>query len=172
LLGGTALLLFGAGGLALKRGHHRAHPSRPLRVLDAATYASLTSLAERIVPGEGATGWPSATDLDCAGAIDGVLASLHPADAKDFVRFVGLLDNGLFSLLTAGSFTCYADLSAAEQDARLQAWSRSHLAVVRSGLVALKRLVHATYYASPVTYAHVGYPGPPEIGGATAGGRP
>jgi hypothetical protein len=135
-------------------------------VLDAASYASLAALADRIVPGEGAAGWPSAGDVDCAGAIDGVLAGLHPADAKDFVRFVGLLDNGLFSLVTAGSLTCYADLSPAEQDARLGAWSRSRLTVVRSGLVALKRLVHATYYASPATFARVGYPGPPQIAGA------
>ena len=41
----------------------------------------------------------------------------------------------------------------AEQDARLEAWRHSRLALLRSGYQALKRLAHATYYSSPEVYA-------------------
>jgi len=163
LFGGAALVVL--GGLALRRGHGGARARGSLTVLDAGTYATLAALAARIVPGEGATGWPSAGDLDVAGAIDQVLAGLHPADARDFVRFVRLLDNGLFALCLSGSMTCFADLPAEAQDARLAGWASSRFALIRSGVVAVKRLVHATYYASPSVYARVGYPGPATVQG-------
>jgi hypothetical protein len=163
LFGGAALVVL--GGLALRRGHGGARARRGLLVLDAGSYATLAALAARIVPGEGAAGWPSAADLDVAGAIDGILAGLHPADARDFVRFLKLLDNGLFSLCLSGSLTCFSDLPAEAQDARLAGWASSRFAVIRSGVVALERLVHATYYASPAVYALVGYPGPATVQG-------
>lgn len=168
VLGGAALVVLGGGVLGLRRGRGSARPRRKLLVLDAATYATLAALAARIVPGDGAADWPSAADLDVAGAIDEVLAGLHPADARDFVRFVNLLDNGLFSLCLSGSLTCFADLPPEAQDARLAAWATSRFGLIRSGLIALKRLVHATYYASPAVYGRVGYPGPPTVGQGTA----
>ena len=57
----------------------------------------------------------------------------------------------------------FTRLSPAEQDARLEAWRRSRVALLRSGYQALKRLAHATYYSSPEVYAQVGYPGPPVV---------
>ena len=167
VFGGLALVVLGAGTLALRRGRGPARAPRGLAVLDAATYATLMALAARMVPGDDARGWPSAEELGVGSAVDQVLAGLHPHDARDFVRFLGLLDNGLFSLVSAGSWACYADLPTAEQDARLARWSQSRLALVKSGLVAVKRLVHATYYASPKVYPLIGYPGPSTMGGGT-----
>ena len=62
-----------------------------------------------------------------------------------------------------GSPTPFTRCSPAAQDARLEAWRRSRLALLRSGYQALKRLAHATYYSSPEIYALVGYAGPPEV---------
>ena len=48
-------------------------------------------------------------------------------------------------------------------DARLEAWRRSRVALLRSGYQALKRLAQATYFSSPEIYARLGYPGPPVV---------
>ena len=64
---------------------------------------------------------------------------------------------------TAASPRPFTRASAAEQDARLEAWRRSRLAILRSGYQALKRLSDAVYYSSPEVYALIGYPGPPSV---------
>ena len=70
---------------------------------------------------------------------------------------------GLVGALVAGSPRPFTRAAPEEQDARLEAWRRSRLALLRSGYQALKRLAHATYYSSPEVYALVGYPGPPDV---------
>jgi len=69
----------------------------------------------------------------------------------------------LFGLVLAGSPTPFTRCSPAAQDARLETWRHSRVALLRSGYQALKRLTQATYYSSPEVYALVGYPGPPEV---------
>ena len=52
-------------------------------------------------------------------------------------------------------------MTAAEQDAQLQSWQTSRLAIQRTGFQAMKRLCCAIYFSQPQTWASVGYPGPP-----------
>ncbi len=74
-----------------------------------------------------------------------------------------LFESGLSGLFTDAHPTPFTRLAPSEMDARLDAWRRSRLALLRSGYQALKRLAQATYYASPEVYARVGYPGPPVV---------
>jgi hypothetical protein len=116
------------------------------------------------VPGDGTpAGWPSAEAVDCAGKIDGLLALAHPAVGEDFKRLLALFESGLAGVFIHASLSPFTQLGPADQDARLQAWRRSRLALLRSGYQALVRLVHATYYSSPEVYPLVGYPGPPVV---------
>ena len=120
----------------------------------------LAAVAARIVPGDGAgPTWPTAEQLDCAGKIDALLASVHPDVGSDFRRLLRLFESSVLGALTAGSPRPFTRATPADQDARLEAWRRSRLAVLRSGYQALKRLSQATYYCSPEVYALHRLPG-------------
>jgi hypothetical protein len=99
--------------------------------------------------------------VDVAGKADAFLAPLDAASASDLKQLLALLDNALFSLLGGGPPRPFTRMSAAEQDRHLLSWSRSRLAIKRTGFQALKRLAGAIYFGSPATWASVGYPGPP-----------
>jgi hypothetical protein len=166
LLGGALLLLGGALPIALRSGDDggAVQPRRPLKLLTAREYAIFAAIAARIVPGDDAgPGWPSAQAVDCAGKLDELMARVHPAVGGELRQLLRLFENGLTGLLTTWQPTPFTRASASEQDARLTAWRRSRLTILRSGYQALKRLAQATYYSSPETYGRVGYPGPPVV---------
>jgi hypothetical protein len=164
LVGGALLFIGGGAGLAL-RGTKPGNPARkPLRLLSAGEYAVLAAIAARVVPGDGAApAWPTAEAADCAGKIDALLARCHPDVGQDFKRLLGLFENGLAGLFIQGSPTPFTRLDPAGQDARLEAWRRSRVTLLRSGYQALVRLVHATYFSTPEVYPVIGYPGPPGV---------
>lgn len=163
-LAGGALLV-AAGTLPFAFRSTRLRPARgPLRLLSAEEYSVLAAAAARIVPGDGAgPKWPTAEALDCAGKIDALMARVHPDVGNDFRRLLRLLESSAFGALQAGSPRPFTQASPAEQTARLEGWRTSRLDLLRSGYQAVKRLAHASYYASPETYALVGYPGPPDV---------
>ena len=116
------------------------------------------------MPGDGAgPTWPTADAVDCAGKIDALLATTHPDVGGDFKRLLRLFESGFLGTFIAASPRPFTRATPAEQDARLEAWRRSRVALLRSGYQAIKRLAHAAYYSSPEVYARVGYPGPPEV---------
>lgn len=164
LLGGALLAIGGGVGVALRSTRTGAPPRAPLRLLSRDEHAVLAAVFARVVPGDGAGArWPSADALDCAGKADALLARAHPEVGAEFRRLLRLFESGLGGLLLQGTPTPFTRLTAAQQDARLQAWRRSRLALLRSGYQALVRLAHATYFSSPEVYALVGYPGPPVV---------
>ena len=76
-------------------------------------------------------------------------------------QLLALFDNALFSFVTGGPARPFTQMDAAEQDAHLKSWQTSRLAIRRTGFQAMKRLCCALYFSDPLTYASVGYPGPP-----------
>jgi hypothetical protein len=162
---GGALLVFGGTLPFVFRSTLRGNgPRGPLRLLSADEYAVLAAVAARIVPGDGADGrWPRAEALDCAGKIDALMATVHPDVGNDFRRLLRLCESGFVGTFTAGSPRPFTRASVSEQDARLEAWRRSRLGILRSGYQALKRLADAVYYSSPEIYPLIGYPGPPSV---------
>jgi len=164
LLGGVLLALGGAVPLALRSTRPGPAPRRPLALLSPDEHAVLAAIAARMAPGPAAgPRWPTAEALDCAGKIDALLARVHPEVGAEFKQLLHLFENALFGLVHSASPTPFTRLSPAAQDARLDAWRTSRLALLQSGYQALKRLVHATYYSSPEIYALIGYPGPPTV---------
>jgi hypothetical protein len=164
LLGGALLFLAGALPVALRPGLEALRPRRPLRLFTPREYAVFAAIAARIVPGDGAgADWPSADALDCAGKVDELMAGVHPAAGADLRRLLRLFENGLTGLVTSLSPTPFTRCAPAAQDARLESWRHSRVALLRSGYQALKRLAQATYYSSPEIYPRVGYPGPPVV---------
>ena len=164
LLGGGILVLGGTLPFAFRTTAVGRAPRRPLQLFSPEEHAVLAAVAARIGPGDGAgPKWPTADDLDCAGKIDALLAGVHPDVGNDFRRLLRLCESSVAGALLAGSPRPFTRATPAEQDARLEAWRHSRLAVLRSGYQACKRLAQATYYSSPEVYALIGYPGPPVV---------
>jgi hypothetical protein len=187
-LGGAALLAAaGAVPVALRKTRLRI-PPHPLRFFTPAEYSVFAAVADRVlargaadVPADLAgvlrarPAAPAPETLDVAGKADAFLAPLDAKSAKDLKQLLALFDNALFSLATGGPARPFTRMSPAEQDAHLERWATSRLAVRRTGFQALKRLSAAVYYGSPESYPAVGYPGPPDELVRTvnaSGGRP
>ena len=164
LFGGALLVLGGTLPFVFRTTRRGSAPRAPLRLLSADEHAVLAAVVARIVPGDGADArWPRAEALDCAGRLDALMATVHPDVGNDFRRLLRLCESGFVGTFTAGSPRPFTRAPAAEQDARLEAWRRSRLALLRSGYQALKRLAGAVYYSSPEIYPLIGYPGPPSV---------
>jgi hypothetical protein len=164
LFGGALLLCAGSLPFVFRSTRRGNGPRAPLRLLSADEHAVLAAVAARMVPGDGADArWPRAEALDCAGRVDALMATVHPDVGHDFRRLLRLCESSFVGTLTAGSPRPFTRAPAAEQDARLEAWRSSRLALLRSGYQALKRLCDAVYYSSPEIYPLIGYPGPPSV---------
>jgi Gluconate 2-dehydrogenase subunit 3 len=172
-LGGAALLaVAGAVPIALRGTRLRPVP-RPLRFFTPAEYAVFAAVADRILATDAAAPPsadvrigarprpPSPEDVGVAAKADAFLAGVDAKSAADFKQLLALLDNGLFSFVGGGPPRPFTRMTADEQDRTLLSWSRSRLAVKRTGFQALKRLTAAVYFGSPETWASLGYPGPP-----------
>lgn len=163
-LGGAILLAGGSLPVIFRPSGRLARSARPLAQLTAAEYGIFAAIAARLVLGDGADArWPTTQTMDCAGKLDAVLATLHGSAAAELRALLRTFENGMTGLWATGRPRTFTASSAEEQDRRLEAWRRSRIAVFRSGYQALKRLAHATYYASPETFAVIGYPGPPVV---------
>jgi hypothetical protein len=182
---GGAVLLAAAGAvpLALRKTRLRAPPKgRELMFFTPAEYSVWAAVADRILAREATRSTqdpltaqraeaveraekrpppPTPAQLDVAGKADAFLAPLPKNDAKELKQLLALFDNALFSFLMGGPPRPFTQMDPTEQDAQLDAWRNSRLAVRRTGFQAMKRLCSAIYYGSPETYASVGYPGPP-----------
>lgn len=171
-LGGAALLAAaGAVPLALRKTQLREARSA-LRFFTPEEYSIFAAIADRVLargpadlPPELATQRRpvplSAAELDVAGKADAFLVPLDEASTKELKQLLALFDNALFSVLTGGPPRTFTRMTPGEQDAHLERWATSCLAVRRTGFQALKRLAAAMYYSTPLTYPSVGYPGPP-----------
>jgi hypothetical protein len=164
VVGGGLLFLVGLLPLTFRSTLIRKPPRGPLRLLNAQEHAIFAAVAARVVPGDGASEkWPTAEALDCAGKVDALMATTHPDVGADFRRLLRLFESSALGLALAGAPRPFTRETPADQDALLEAWRRSRVAVFRSGYQALKRLAEAAYYASPEVYALIGYPGPPVV---------
>lgn len=167
LVGGALLAVGGLLSVGLRGPRPGAPPRRPLQLFTPTEHTIFAAVAACVVPPAAPTPtggrWPSPAEVDCAGKADALLALAHPEVQRDFKRLLSLFESGLFGFVSTARPTPFTHLSPEAQRARIESWRRSRLALLRSGATALVRLVHATYYSSPETYALVGYPGPPEV---------
>lgn len=163
-LGGAALLTFGGVGLSIRSGVLRS-PTKTLRIFSDMEFSVLAAIADRIVPS--VDGFPSATHLQVAERIDGLMAISIHENAKEFKQVLRLVENALVSLLMGGPPTPFTALSGPEQDAVLVAWRDSRLSVRRTAFSVLRTVCLSTYFSHPEANALVGYPGPPDLSSLT-----
>lgn len=157
-----ALLLLAAGGTASFLWPTRRRRARSgLRVLDereASILAAVAATVLRVEPGA-----PSADAVDVAGRVDGLLSLSSPDVQAEFCRLLRLFESGISGIATGTGWTSFTGASERSRAARLRAWERSRIPLLRTGYQAMKRLCAACYYSAPASWVSIGYPGPPEI---------
>ena len=159
------LALGGTTFLTLRRTLRAAKPRAALSVLSLDEYAIFAAVAARVVAVDG--GSPSTDDVDVAGRADAAMALWPGSVQVEFRRLLRLFENALTGAALRQGLETFTASPPREQDARLSLWSRSRVAVFRTGYQAMKRLACACYYAAPEAWPATGYPGPPELPFAT-----
>jgi hypothetical protein len=157
---GGAFLVLGGGGLALRRTVLLEAPKDSLSVLTLREYSILHAIAHRLIPPR--QDFPSIDTVNTVVNADRILARVDEGGRAELRQLMGLFENALPGLLFGGRITPFTQLSAQEQDQVLAEWQASRLTLRRSGFSALRSLLLAAYYSSPLVWPSVGYGGPPE----------
>jgi Gluconate 2-dehydrogenase subunit 3 len=158
VLGGALLAVGGAGFLALRAGKRLPPPSDGLHVFSEQEFAVLDALAHRLVAP--LPGWPTVEEVGVARAVDRIAERVEPSARAELKQLLGLFDNALAGFVFGGRTQPFTALGAAAQDRVLEEWRDSRVALRRTGYNALRTLVLAGYYQSPLTWKPIGYPGP------------
>src|SRR5262244_777148 len=159
IFGGAILALGGAGFLVSRRSRTIPLPPEGLKVLDATEYAVLTAIASRLVPG--GEGFPSIAEVGVGLNADEILARTEPAAAAEVKQLLKLFENALAGFIFSARIRPFTQLPPEEQDQVLEEWQSSRLEIRRTGFTALRTLVLASYFGSPLSWPAVHYPGPP-----------
>jgi hypothetical protein len=159
LLGGALLALGGALSLVFRGSRHVELPPEGLLVLAPREYGVLDAIARRIVVPM--PGYPSVDEVRVAFRCDRILSRTDATAQMELRQLLQLFENALPNFLLGGRLKPFSQLEPDEQDAVLQEWRTSSLALRRTGWVAVRGLVMAAYFVNPQTWPAVGYPGPP-----------
>jgi hypothetical protein len=159
LWGGLLLAAGGSFGLALWPSTMMRSPRRALQALDRRQFAILAAVAARTVQA------PDADPVEIAHRCDERLGISYPEVRHDIGQLLLLLENGLAGLVLDGRARPFTHLSDDAQDAALNHWRESRLALRRGGYAALRKLTQSVWYAAPAGWPDTGYPGPPTLTG-------
>jgi hypothetical protein len=132
-------------------------PAPGQRFFSAGETEILTQIVERMVD----TGDPAAPPVRATRTIptlDALAARLDPSISGQLPLALQLFEWG--PLLFELSFTRFTRMSPVEQDASLEAWMTSRLALRRLGFKALRNLAFLGYYSQDETWGLLGYAGP------------
>lgn len=116
---------------------------------------ALDALCRRIVPVAYDDGFS-----DLAAVVERRIATLEPGLQRDIRGALHFFDNPVTGMLLSGRPRRFSTLPPMEQDALLREWERSSLALRRTVVQALRRLVLATFYAQPRSHAAIGFLAP------------
>jgi hypothetical protein len=156
---GTAALLVLGTAIGARKTLLRQPPKQGLRLLSAAEYAVLCAAFDRICPalGNGAAG---ALALGVPERIDAMLAAAPGRVQRDVKSLLFIVENALVGALLLERVRPFTQLSAAEQDAVLNAMRHSWLPLRRAMFRALKGLCGGVYYGDERSWARIGYVAP------------
>lgn len=156
--GGLLLALGGGGYLFTRKSVEVDLPADGLLVLSPKEFAIVSALAWRLVPRR--DGFPGVDAVQVARGCDRILTMVDATAVDETRQLLMLLENALPNFLLGGRPSTFTTLSTDAQDQVLREWQTSRLTLRRTGYTALRGLVMAAYFASPTTWAAVGYPGP------------
>lgn len=161
-VGGLAALALGAGG-AWYRATHNTEAQR--FALDGEARAALHAIAPAILDGALAHD-PARRQQQLGSAIDAVEAAIRglpQATQEEVQDLFGLLALRPARRLLTGVPTGWESADIRQVSAFLQDWRVHRLGMMRSAYGALHDLVLGAWYAQPVSWDAIGYPGPPRV---------
>jgi hypothetical protein len=129
----------------------------PVRFFGPSETEILTQVVERMVD-TGEPGAPPVRQTRAIATIDTLCASLDPGATAPLPSLLRLVEWG--PLLFDHRFARYTHLDAAAQDAALDGWMRSRLALRRMGFYALRNLALLGYWSQDETWPLIDYAGP------------
>lgn len=153
LLGG-ALLAFGGLGLSLYPSKEVGVATAPLLVLEPRAFQVLVAVASRIVTAKGAE------PVAIAHGVDRALSYALPETQEGLNKLLGLFENALPGLVLDGRVKPFTRLSPESQDAVLESWRTSRIALRRIGYQALRKLALAAYYMEESSWGPLAYQPP------------
>jgi hypothetical protein len=151
------LLFAGGAGLALFPTRRSYTPRKHLKALDEKRFAILAAVAARIVQA------PGVDPVGIAHGIDETIDLWVEENRADFLKLLGLFDNGLAGLILDGHARPFTHLGPEAQDKALEAWRDSRILLRRAGFQTLRKLTAAVHWSNPTNWASSGYAGPPTL---------
>ena len=98
-------------------------------------------------------------------AFDRAVAGMSPAIQGEIDDLLGVLRRGPTRLVLTGLWAPLESSSGEEIAQFLARWRTSRFDLLRAGYQALTQLIQASWYDNPSSWAGIGYPGPPQLGG-------
>ena len=136
-------------------------------------HRALTVMCDALVPSISRESDPdgywnrTASDLDVADKVVGVIAGQPEENQKSFLQLLDLFNSSLLGLTWLGPLKPAHKLSPEQREKLLQVWALSPLPLLRNGFNTLKRLVCFIYFGttdssgSNPNWEHIAYPDPP-----------
>ena len=95
--------------------------------------------------------------------LDRSLQAASPFVQDEVLNLLGMLSLPLTRGPLTGIWGDLAQASPAQLEAFLLRWRDSRFELLRKGHKALLQLLQLSWYATPQSWAAVGYPGPPQV---------
>ncbi|GGE36561.1 hypothetical protein GCM10007421_08010 [Halopseudomonas oceani] len=160
---GASVMLSTAGLTATLSGCSSAGPASNLAVLRESDLPLLAALFPAAVgPHPAFSENSNAIELAIA-QLDHSLHYSSPFVQSEVLNLLGMLSMPLTRGPLTGIWGDLAKASPAQLEAFLLRWRDSRFDMLRKGHKSLLQLLHMAWYATPQSWAAVGYPGPPII---------
>lgn len=157
---GTALMALAGGGAALM--YEQAWGDGTLLPAGRRVLAAIArALLDGSLPVDAAA--QSAAIESHLTRMEATLNALPPHTPNEFANLLALLSIPPLRVALAGSSTAWERASVADLQASLQSMRRSSLLLRRQAYAALRDLTHAAYFAEPLTWPLLHYPGPRSV---------
>ncbi|MCQ4294382.1 twin-arginine translocation pathway signal protein [Pseudomonas stutzeri] len=161
LLGGA--LLAGGGLLSRTLSAAADGPANGFVMLRDSDLPLLTRLTPLLLTGSvSADAMPQAVQATLI-SLDQGLRHLSPALAEQVQQLFDVLSLPLTRGPLTGIWGNWDAASDDELQAFLLRWQNSSLTLLRQGHASLLQMILMAWYASPASWAHCGYPGPPKV---------
>lgn len=105
----------------------------------------------------------SAALRDAVRGFDTAVSALPPLVQDEVRQLFSLLAFPASRWVVAGVWSSWTVAKPDDIDAFLTRWRYSRFPLLRSGYQALHQLVFGAWYANPISWARIGYPGPPAV---------
>ncbi|UJJ30040.1 twin-arginine translocation pathway signal protein [Halopseudomonas maritima] len=159
---GASMVLGTAGLTASLSGCSSNAPATNFAVLRDSDLPLLRALYPAVIGPHPAFDQGQAADAATA-QLDRSLQAASPFVQEEVLNLLGMLSLPLTRGPLTGIWGNLAEASPAQLEAFLLRWRDSRFDLLRKGHKAITQLLQLSWYATPQSWAAVGYPGPPQV---------